>query len=281
MNSSPRAIRHLNCGTMCPRGARLLTGTGGLLSEATLVCHCLLVEGAHGLVLVDTGFGIDDTRNPARLGAPFRGLVRPRALRQETALEQISALGRDPADVRHIITTHLDLDHAGGLADFPDAEVHLLGRELDAAMNPTLRERARYVAAQWAHGPRWVTHEPEGDDWFGFESVRALPSSDDEILLIPLVGHTRGHTGVAIRNDDGWLLHCGDAYFSPGEVQTPRSCPPGLAMFEFLTEIDGGARRNNRDRLAELAASRGDEVEMICSHDAPTLARMKDAPDPS
>ena len=266
---------------MCPRGARLLTGTGGLLSEATLVCHCLLVEGADGLVLVDTGFGIDDTRNPARLGAPFRGLVRPRALRQETALEQLSALGRDPGDVRHVITTHLDLDHAGGLADFPDAEVHVLGRELDAAMNPTLRERARYVAAQWAHGPRWVTHEPEGDDWFGFESVRALPSSDDEILLIPLVGHTRGHTGVAIRNGDGWLLHCGDAYFSPGEVQTPRRCPPGLAMFEFLTEIDGGARRNNRDRLAELASSRGDEVEMICSHDAPTLARMKDGSDPS
>jgi hypothetical protein len=58
-------------------------------------------------------------------------------------------------------------------------------------------------------------------------------------------------------------------------VQTPRRCPPGLAVFEALTEAEGGARRNNRDRLAELAAARGAEVELICSHDAPTLARMQ------
>ena len=64
MNTAPRAIHHLNCGTMCPRGARLLAGEGGWLASATTVCHCLLVEGAEGLVLVDTGFGIADTRNP-------------------------------------------------------------------------------------------------------------------------------------------------------------------------------------------------------------------------
>jgi glyoxylase-like metal-dependent hydrolase (beta-lactamase superfamily II) len=138
------------------------------------------------------------------------------------------------------------------------------------------RSTVAVLAAHWAHGQRWVTHEPEGETWFGFESVRALPSSRDEILLIPLVGHSRGHTGVAVRSGDGWLLHCGDAYFNPGEVQTPHRCPPGLAVFELLTEVEGRARRNNRDRLAELAAAHPGEVELICSHDAPTLARMQD-----
>src|SRR5271166_5077179 len=132
MNTAPRAIHHINCGTMCPRGARLLAGEGGLLASARLVCHCLLVEGAEGLVLVDTGFGLADT--------------------------QIRELGFDSRDVRNIVTTHLDLDHAGGLPDFPEAEVHLLGSELDAAMNPGWRERARYVAAHWAHGPHWARH---------------------------------------------------------------------------------------------------------------------------
>jgi glyoxylase-like metal-dependent hydrolase (beta-lactamase superfamily II) len=277
VNTTPRAIHHLNCGTMCPRGARLLAGDGGLLASARLVCHCLLVEGAEGLVLIDTGFGLDDTRNPRQLGRPFTTVVRPRVDPAETAISQIRGLGFEPTDVRHVVTTHLDLDHAGGLPDFPGAEVHLLGRELEAGMNPGWRERPRYVAAHWAHGPRWVQHEAGGDQWFGFDSVKILPGSDAEILLIPLPGHTLGHTGVALKQAHGWLLHCGDAYFHHGEVQTPAHCPPGLRAFQALNQVDGAARRQNRERLRELVASHGQDVELICSHDASTLARYQDA----
>jgi glyoxylase-like metal-dependent hydrolase (beta-lactamase superfamily II) len=272
VNVSPRAIHHLNCGTMCPRGARLLAGSGGLLAEARLVCHCLLIESAEGLVLVDTGFGVDDVAKPRQLGVAFTTVVRPRADASETALAQVRELGFEPGDVRHIITTHLDLDHAGGLPDFPDAEVHLLAAELDAAMSPGWRERSRYIAAHWAHGPRWVRHDVAGEQWLGFESVAILPGSDAEILLIPLVGHTLGHTGVAIRDGERWLLHCGDAYFHRGEVQTPSHCPPALAAFEVLSDVDGASRRNNRERLRELAKRHSGEVDLICSHDASTLA---------
>jgi glyoxylase-like metal-dependent hydrolase (beta-lactamase superfamily II) len=275
VNASPRSIHHLNCGTMCPHGARLLAGEGGLLASTRLVCHCLLIEGAEGLVLIDTGFGLEDVRRPRQLGRPFNAMTRPQLQQSETAIAQVRALGFEPGDVRHIITTHLDLDHAGGLPDFPDAEVHLLGRELEAALHPGWRERPRYVAAHWAHGPRWVQHAPEGDRWLGFDSVRALPGGEDEILLIPLPGHTLGHTGVAVRNGDRWLLHCGDAYFHHGEVQTPSHCPPGLSMFQNLNQVDGAARRENRERLRDLAERHGGEVELICSHDAHTLERHR------
>ena len=277
MNAAPRAIHHLNCGTMCPRGARLFAGEGGWLSSATTVCHCLLVEGAEGLVLVDTGFGIADTRNPRQLGRLFTAIVRPQARESETALAQLRGLGFDPGDVRHIITTHLDLDHAGGLPDFPHAEVHLLGRELEAAMHPGWRARTRYIGAHWAHGPRWVQHEVDGDDWFGFSSVRVLPGSDAEILLIPLLGHTLGHTGVALRLGDRWMLHCGDAFFFHGEVETPAHCPPGLSVFQYLNETEGRTRRENRERLRELALRHGEEIELFCSHDAAMLARYQGA----
>ncbi len=263
---------------MCPRGARLLVGEGGLLASARLVCHCLLVEGAEGLVLVDTGFGLDDARNPRQLGWAFNTIVRPRIDAAETAISQIRALGFDPADVRHIVTTHLDLDHAGGLPDFPGAEVHLLGRELQAATHPGWRDRPRYVAVHWAHGPRWVQHAVDGDEWLGFDSVRILPGSDAEILLIPLTGHTLGHTGVAIKLGDRWLLHCGDAYFHHGEVQTPPHCPPGLAAFQVLDEVDRAARRQNRERLRELALRHPQDVQLICSHDPSTLDRYRDSP---
>jgi len=277
MNTSPRAIHHLNCGTMCPHGARLLTGEGGLLDNARLVCHCLLIEGAEGLVLLDTGFGLDDVHRPRQLGVAFTMIVRPQLDAAQTAINQIRALGFDPGDVRHIITTHLDLDHAGGLPDFPDAEVHLLGRELAAGMNPGWRERQRYVAAHWAHGPHWVEHDVGGDQWFGFGSVRILPDSDAEIVMVPLPGHTLGHTGVAVKQADRWLLHCGDAYFHHAQVQTPAQCPPGLRAFQAFDQMDGAARRENIERLRELALRHSDEVELICSHDAPTLARYGDA----
>jgi glyoxylase-like metal-dependent hydrolase (beta-lactamase superfamily II) len=274
MNTAPHAIHHISCGTMCPRGERMLTGEGAMLGTARLVCHCLLIEGAEGLVLVDTGFGLDDVRRPRQLGTVFKALVRPQLDASETAVSRIRELGFDPRDVRQIITTHLDLDHAGGLPDFPEAEVHLLGRELQAALHPRLHERMRYVAVHWAHGPHWVEHDVDGDQWLGFDSVRILPGSDAEILLIPLPGHSFGHTGVAIKQADGrWLLHCGDAYFHHGEVQTPPHCPRALDAFQAFDQIDGAARKQNRERLRELALRHGDEVELICSHDAPTLAR--------
>src|SRR3546814_2014529 len=85
--------------------------------------------------------------------------------------------------------------------------------ELSAAQSPqTLMEKQRYEARLWAHGPKWQTHSIAGERWNGFDAVRALGDGDDEILLVPLAGHTRGHTGVAIRDNGGWRLHCGDAY---------------------------------------------------------------------
>jgi glyoxylase-like metal-dependent hydrolase (beta-lactamase superfamily II) len=258
---------------MCPRGARLIAGEGGLLETVRLVCHCLLVECAGELVLVDTGFGVDDARTPRQLGLAFSALIRPQLNASDTAISQIRALGFDPADVRHIVTTHLDLDHTGGLPDFPDAQVHVIGRELTAALHPGWRERQRYIAAHWSHGPRWVEHEAGGEQWFGFDSVKVLPGSDAEILLIPLFGHTIGHAGVAVRDGERWLLHCGDAYFHHGQVATPPRCPPGLRAFQAFDQVDGAARRHNVERLRELALDHSDEVELFCSHDAAALAR--------
>jgi glyoxylase-like metal-dependent hydrolase (beta-lactamase superfamily II) len=218
---------------MCPRGARMLTGEGGLLATARLVCHCLLIEGAEGLVLVDTGFGLDDIRNPRQLGRAFTAIVRPQLNGAEAAIAQLRELGFDPR----------------------------------AAMSPSWRDRPRYVAAHWAHGPRWVEHDAGGEPWHGFESVRILPGSDAEILLIPLYGHSHGHTGVAVRQGDGWLLHCGDSYFHHGEVATPPHCPRGIAAFAAFDQVDGAARHGNVERLRELALRHSDEVELICSHD--------------
>jgi glyoxylase-like metal-dependent hydrolase (beta-lactamase superfamily II) len=265
-------IHHLNCGTSCPRGARLLNGEGGFFEPARMVCHCLLIEAGEGLVLVDTGYGADDARNPGQLGA-VRWLTGASPRLDETALAQVEALGFAPGDVRDIVITHLDPDHSGGLPDFPEAEVHVFETELRAALNPGLRERARYLGVHWDHDPRWVEHTVEGDEWRGFDSVRILPGLDSQVLLVPLPGHTTGHTGVAIEEDGHWLLHAGDAYFHHGQIAPKSSCPPGLSLFQRMTAVDNGTRNANGERLRELAAAEGDRVRIICSHDPFELDR--------
>lgn len=261
-------VHHLNCGTLCPRSARLINGTGGLLERGRMVCHCLLVELSDGLALIDTGFGTADLADPAgRLGAPFVALTAPVCRHEETALAQVARLGFHARDVRHILPTHLDVDHAGGITDFPDATVHLLTRERDAALaRATLREARRYRPEQWAEA-LFQTHQPVGETWFGFESVRPLRGTDDEVLIIPLPGHTRGHAGIAVRTDSGWLLHAGDSYFSHGEVHaTPPSCPLGLELFQHAVQVDRLRRLHNRDRVRELVRAHGSEVTVICAH---------------
>lgn len=269
-------IHHLNCGSMCPIGKRLINGEGGWLASAHMCCHCLLIEGRNGLILVDTGLGTGDVTHPRRLGMPFVNVVRPRLLMQETAIHQIRDLGLDPRDVQHIVPTHLDLDHAGGLSDFPGAQVHVYKTELDAALaRSSFRERDRYIPAQWAHGPKWSPREATGESWFGFDAVRALPGTDEEVLLVPLTGHTRGHCGVAVRTDRGWLLHCGDAYFFRGEMEAEPHCPIGLSLFQSLLQMHGPSRIANQRRLRELHQAHSDEVTLFCAHDSVELSNMR------
>jgi glyoxylase-like metal-dependent hydrolase (beta-lactamase superfamily II) len=276
-------VHHLNCGTMRPPSRRLLNGTGSLLAAGRLVCHCLLAETDAGLVLIDTGIGLADIANPAAaLGARFLRQTRPLLDPDETAIRQVGRLGYRPTDVRHIVVTHLDRDHAGGVADFPWATVHVHALEHQAAMGPrSPREQARYRPRQWAHGPRWATYGPAGGErWFGFEAAHPLDGLPSEILLVPLPGHTRGHAGVALDTGTTWLLHAGDAYFCHGETNPvrPRSTPL-LRLFQHRVQHDGPTRHRTQARLRELRRAHGREVEVVCAHDPTELAEPGDSKD--
>lgn len=268
-------VHHLNCGTMHPPAGKLIDGEPGYLRRATMVCHCLLVETDDGLVLVDTGIGLDDIRDPkATLGSPFLLLTSPALDERETAARQVVELGYRVEDVRHIIPTHLDLDHAGGFRDFPNAKVHIHAEELRIAQaQATPRDRARFRKPQWQHAD-FESYEASGEDWFGFTAVRDLKGLPDDILLVPLRGHTAGHAGVAVNTGDKWLLHCGDSYFFHGEMDTAHPhCTPGLTLFQKLVETEHEPRLRNQARLRELARDHSDRVELFCAHDPVELAR--------
>lgn len=262
-------VHHLNCGTFCPPAARLINATDGFSSSGKLVCHCLLIESDEGLVLVDTGLGIQDLEDPrGRIGAGWSAIMRPEANPALSARHQIEELGFYHDDVRHIIVTHLDFDHAGGIPDFPEAKVHVYEPEYEAAMHPdSLRERFRYKSDQ-LRPAEWVRYELEGDRFFGFDAVRTMGDLNLDILLIPLVGHTRGHCGVAIRTSEGWLLNAGDAYFHHDELwNAPYEPPLGLRLYEGVMHMNQQKRQANMERLRKLAREQSGQVKIFSSHD--------------
>lgn len=244
-------IHHFNCGSFHPK------------PFDPAICHCLLLESDDTLTLIDTGIGLLDIRDPvARIGQPTIDMVGFKFNESETALRRIERLGRRAADVRHIVLTHADLDHAGGLADFPDAAVHISQEE---HANVSTGD-PRFAPANFAHSPCWQIHAPDPHiDWFGLPVRPIDVGLNTDILLIPLPGHTDGHCGVAIRTpDERWLLHAGDAYYLEVEF-----CQPDHPIHQ-LTQLRA---QDNTRRLASLAQIRrlkrdhADEIKIISYHD--------------
>lgn len=263
--TGPLHVHHLNCAHI----------TRMSLGGRPLACHVLLVETpADGLVLVDSGLGTQDYADISRrLGRGFAyGYARPAIDPSLAAVEQVRALGFDPRDVRHIVQTHLDLDHVGGLADFPWATVHVHATEHDAAMaRRGVKARGRYRPPMWAHHPRWETYTDHGEPWHGFDTVRQLHGLPPEMLFVALPGHTLGHCGVALDTNEGWLLDAGDAYFDPREVHQPvHRCAPGVALFQTIVTTDKQLRRRTQDQLRTLIREHPD-VTVFAAHDPGAL----------
>jgi len=250
-------IHHLNCGTLKP-----------VFPDVQSIVYCLLVETSQGLVLVDTGFGSQDYKNPTRKMRFFLNWMGVPQDLTELAINQVRSLGYKPEDVQHIIQTHLHIDHAGGLADFPWASVHIFEREFQASKKPKGFMEFAYIQKHWRHGPKWVRHQEPVVDWFGFEAVPIMETPEADFLFVPLPGHTRGHCGVVVGKPGNWLFHCGDAAspFHQGADLHNRGQASYVLNFipsRLADRIMGGYNHQLRDLLKE----HGDEVEAISAHD--------------
>lgn len=263
-------IYHLNCGTMHAYGMPLDDGTGGFFRRGRGVVHCLLVDTGDGLALVDSGWGRRDYSDPSPMVRQFMRLIGSGGDPGEAAVRQIERLGYDPGDVKHIFITHMHLDHAGGLADFPAATVHLSALELDAYLQPrTLAERFAYRPEHRTHSPRWQAHTVQGGRWFGLGCTPPVRVGEAEFVMVPLEGHTRGHCAVALRMGDRWLLHCGDAYgyYRQADPVQPYRHPCG-GLMETLVTVGFNMPRRQWAVLRELLRAHSDEIQAFCTHDA-------------
>jgi glyoxylase-like metal-dependent hydrolase (beta-lactamase superfamily II) len=246
-------IEHLNAGWL------------HLPPNPRVCCHCLVVRDPAGVALIDTGIGMEDVHDPVgRVGQIAIEQAGFQFQEADTAVHQLVRRGVTVADVKHVVVTHLDPDHAGGLADFPAARVHVSSEELAAFTQGD----PRYRLIQASHGPQWQTHSVNNSSWYGLAARRLELGFEAEVLLVPLFGHTAGHCGVAIGHGKNWTLHVGDAYYLRAEL-TEQEHPVGqLAAFRAF---DNERRLSSLEQLRRLARDHGAEIRMFGYHDVQEL----------
>lgn len=250
-------VHHLNCVKIVSPISDHVTG------------HCLLLEDDSGnLALIDTGMGVMDTRHPAeRIGTDLINMVGFRFEESITAIRQIEKLGFNALNLSDCILSHLDPDHAGGLADFPWATVHVSSEEWEHFNSG----HPRYLPHQLAHRPLIARYGPSGAKWFGFEARRVQSYLQWEILLVPLFGHTKGHCGVAIKKDQQWIFYVGDAYYLQEELQEGVLHP--VSELATASADDNELRLRSLEQIRQLKKEHP-EITIFCYHDGSELDQM-------
>lgn len=161
----------------------------------------LLVQTGSANILIDTGLG---NRLTVKQQSIYR-VYRPWSLP-----ENLRAFGLRREDISHVILTHGDFDHTGGVVmqnargtnelTFPRAEHILQDKEWHDITHPNIRSAHSY----WR------------DNFTGLRESGRLRLVDGDAEIVPGVrvrltgGHTRGHQMVEMKGSEGCAVHLGD-----------------------------------------------------------------------
>jgi N-acyl homoserine lactone hydrolase len=178
----------------------------------------LLEHPGAGPVLVDTGLHASVAVKPAasfgRLATlAFRDLQMDAG---QALPAQLRERGIDPGRVATVVMTHMHVDHASGISEFPHATFVVSRAEWDAA---TTQGRLHgYVTRQFDHAfdYRLVDFDAASDDgpasFSGFARSFDL-FGDGSVRAVYTPGHTLGHMSVVARTAGGEVLLAGDAIY--------------------------------------------------------------------
>jgi len=203
-----------------------------------------LVNTGKQLILVDVGSGTWFG------GGAYGHLVR-----------SLRSAGYTPEEVDVVLVTHLHSDHVGGLTTqdgnrvFPNAEVYVAKEESDFWLSPEIAAKAPKDAQPFFQSAQAITAPYiRAGKWHTFSGSEPII---DGMQLVPLHGHTPGHTGYEFSSKGQMILFWGDTIHAQ-RVQLQH--PEVTAVFD----IDPSAAAARRNQLLSKLA--GEDVVIAGPH---------------
>ena len=208
-----------------------------------------LHEDPHMLDVADTGFLVNTGKQRILVDAGAGGWWGGGAFGR--LARSLRSAGYPPEDVNIVLVTHLHADHVGGLTTedgkrvFPHADVYVAKAESDFWLSPDIAAKApndaqpffqsaQAIAAPYITAGKWHT-------FIGSERIV------DGMELVPLSGHTPGHTGYEFSSKGQKVLFWGDIVHAL-RVQLQR--PEVTATFDIDQSAAAATRHELLTRLA-------------------------------
>ena len=233
-------------------------------SWVPLPLQCFLIEHREGWVLFDTGIDPRVTSDTGYIKQAIGRFLLPRIFRFDLSdadrIDRVLAReGLAASDIRTAVISHLHFDHVGGIAQIPQADLLVSGREWAILSEPhperewILREHIELPSAKWHQ----ISFEPTNDPLFvDFDGVYNV-TSDGSMILLPTPGHTKGSLSMLIRQR-GWapILLVGDLTYETNLLEN--DIVPGTGDKRTLLA--------SFDKVRRLKA-RLPGLEIVASHD--------------
>lgn len=208
--------------------------------------HAYLIQHpVHGGILVDTGIARAQTEKgyySLRNGG-FPGLIWKESDNylptEQELVSQLRGLGVEPADIRHVIMTHLHEDHVGELNRFPHATIHLSRAEWED------RNRMGYEPSYNAIR-EWNIFDFDSGRFHAFAASKDL-FDDGSILLVPTYGHSFGHTSLFLQMGDYQLCLVADALYTLRHLDADT-----LGAFNYFGRDGFATQTDSAHRLAAM-----------------------------
>jgi N-acyl homoserine lactone hydrolase len=166
-----------------------------------------IIEHTNGHIAIDTGMNAE--------GWTFPFWTQPVAVspiiecEEEEIGPRMKAAGLDPADVRTVILTHLDLDHVGGVGWFPNAEILVHRPEYDFASTSKFIGKIRYQPKRWPSEFDPTLYDLVDESYGPFPKSKMLRGYKD-LRIVPLPGHSIGQVGMVLRTNGKALFFTAD-----------------------------------------------------------------------
>jgi glyoxylase-like metal-dependent hydrolase (beta-lactamase superfamily II) len=241
---------------------------GEEVEDATRKIPFYLIDHPEGSVLFDTGVSydlIDDPKNYGPYGEPgLAELVEgfPMSEKQQPA-EQLADAGYPPAEIDYVVMSHLHVDHAGNVDQFPDAEFLIQQDELAYAWWPSAPvQKAYYLDGDIAplRDPAFDVTELSGEyDLFG----------DGSVVCIPTPGHSPGHQSLLVRSSNAGSVILGGDIAGTHLAYEQEIFHP----YTWNTEEAAASARSIRQRAV------AEDAEVVILHDADDFASLPSLPE--